>query len=159
MVRPKPFWTDQIEGQGINPFKGRGKGRDAIIPTIVVKAISGRDYKFPMSHERYIFHSRLMDFQDFDWGEIPFDDLPQSVKERLIASGESERQKKMDKLMRELQKEMDESSNPDELHLSDSQLAEFLSLKIDYKDDDEKDLFESQGSEIPSLNTTVMDEL
>ena len=100
-----------------------------------------------------------MDFQDFDWGEIPFDDLPQSVKERLIASGESERQKKMDKLMRELQKEMDESSNPDELHLSDSQWAEFLSLKIDYKDDDEKDLFESQGSEIPSLNTTVMDEL
>ena len=159
MVRPKPFWTDQIEGQGINPFKGRGKGRDAIIPTIVVKAISGRNYKFPMSHERYIFHSRLADFQDFDWGEIPFDDLPQSVKERLIASGESERQKKMDKLMRELQKEMDESSNPDELHLSDSQWAEFLSLKIDYKDDDEKDLFESQGSEIPSLNTTVMDEL
>ena len=100
-----------------------------------------------------------MDFQDFDWGEIPFDDLPQSVKERLIASGESERQKKMDKLMRELQKEMDESSNPDELHLSDSQWAEFLSLKIDYKDDDEKELFESQGSEIPSLNTTVMDEL
>ena len=112
-----------------------------------------------MSHERYIFHSRLMDFRDVDWGEIPFDDLPQSVKERLIASGESERQKKMDKLMRELQKEMDESSNPDELHLSDSQWAEFLSLKIDYNDDIENDLSESQGSEIPSLNTTVIDEL
>ena len=100
-----------------------------------------------------------MDFQDFDWGEIPFDDLPQSVKERLIASGESERQKKMDKLMRELQKEMDESSNPDELHLSDSQWAEFLSLKIDLNDDNERDLSESQASEIPSLNTTIIDEL
>ena len=100
-----------------------------------------------------------MNFQDYDFGEIPYDDLPKPIKERLIATGESERQKKIDKLMQELQREMDESSNPDELHLSDSQWAEFLSLKIDYKDDDEKDLFESQGSEIPSLNTTLMDEL
>ena len=98
--------------------------------------------------------SRLMNFQDYD-----YDDLPKPLKERLMAAGASERQKKMDKLMRELQKEMDESPNPDDLHLSDSQWAEFLSLKIDLNDDDEKDLYESQGSEIPSLNTTVIDDL
>ena len=99
-----------------------------------------------------------MNFQDYDFGEIPYDDLPKPIKERLIATGESERQKKIDKLMQELQKEMDESSNPDELHLSDSQWAEFLSLKIDLNDDNE-DLSESRGSEIPSLNRTVIDEL
>ena len=100
-----------------------------------------------------------MNFQDYDFGELPYDDVPKPIKERLMAAGESERQKKIDKLMRELQKEMDESSNPDDLHLSDSQWAEFLSLKIDYKDDNENDLSESQGFEIPSLNTTVIDEL
>ena len=100
-----------------------------------------------------------MNFQDYDFGEIPYDDLPRPIKERLMATGESERQKKIDKLMQELQKEMDESSNPDELHLSDSQWAEFLSLKIDLNDDNERDLSESQGSEIPSLNTTIIDEL
>ena len=100
-----------------------------------------------------------MNFQDYDFGEIPYDDLPKPIKERLMATGESERQKKIDKLMQELQREMDESSNPDELHLSDSQWAEFLSLKIDLNDDNEKDLSESKGSEIPSLNTTVIDEL
>ena len=100
-----------------------------------------------------------MNFQDYDFGEIPYDDLPKPIKERLMATGESERQKKIDKLMQELQREMDESSNPDELHLSDSQWAEFLSLKIDLNDDNENDLSESQASEIPSLNTTVIDEL
>ena len=100
-----------------------------------------------------------MNFQDYDFGEIPYDDLPRPIKERLMATGESERQKKIDKLMQELQKEMDESSNPDELHLSDSQWAEFLSLKIDLNDDNERDLSESQASEIPSLNTTFIDEL
>ena len=100
-----------------------------------------------------------MNFQDYDFGEIPYEDLPRPIKERLMATGESERQKKIDKLMQELQKEMDESSNPDELHLSDSQWAEFLSLKIDLNDDNERDLSESQGSEIPSLNTTIIDEL
>ena len=96
-----------------------------------------------------------MNFQDYDFGEIPYDDLPKALKERLIAAGESERQKKIDKLMQELQKEMDESSNPEELRLSDSQWAEFLSLKIDYNDEDKEELFES---EVPSLNTTVIDE-
>ena len=100
-----------------------------------------------------------MNFQDYDFGELPYDDVPKPINERLMAAGESKRQKKIDKLMRELQKEMDESSNPDDLHQSDSQWAEFLSLKIDYKDDNENDLSESQGSEIPSLNTTVIDEL